>query len=84
MEREAESRSAFSCLIHLCFSPADFKLLEALKDPPHLKAAGITVSLGSQHSSKKAVSFDRLVDLSLITFVVQRRRYQEEVQKLKF
>lgn len=88
-EREAESRSASSCLIHRFFSPTDFKVLGNLEDPHHLRAAGIAMGLGSQHSPKKAVSFDILIVLSHLSFFffcsykVQRKRYQKEVQQLK-
>lgn len=67
-EREAESRSASSCLIHRFFSPTDFKVLGNLEDPHHLRAAGIAMGLGSQHSPKKAVSFDILIVLSHLSF----------------
>lgn len=71
-EREAESGSASSYLIHLCFSPSDFKVLENLEDPHHLRAAGIAIGLGSQHSPKKAVFFGILVVLSyLVIFFLE-------------
>lgn len=56
-------------------------MLENLEDPHHLRAAGIAIGLGSQHSPKKAVSFDILVVLSHLFFFFFLQGTEEKISE---